>query len=451
MRAIVVGAGEVGFDVAKLLAHEQHDVVVIDIDQEALEQIDDKLDVMVLCGAGTSTAILEEAGIRQAQILVAVTAVDEVNIIACMLADRMGVETTIARIRSRELSKSQSILNVADFGITITIHPEESAAAEVCRLIRRAGATDVLPLADGRLNLLGLRLDRSARVIGRKIKDVMAEHPDVHYRVMAITRGIRTIMPGGDVEFQRNDQLFVLARPKTIPPMLEIMGKSEQRIQNVMILGGTAIGAMVARELGSQKGMHIKLVEPDRERAEDLADELDNVLVINGETTDIDLLITEGLSDMDAFVAVTDDQESNLVTCLLAKHLQIRKTVALLSKAAYIPISQSIGLDAAVNKKLAVSREIKRYFRGKHVLSVATVYGMDAEILEIEAASRAPITKDVLMNLKLPPGILLGAVMHGKHVDIVTGATQIDSGHRAYVFVQPDLVDEVERLFKSPD
>ncbi len=450
MRAIVVGAGEVGFDVAKLLAHEQHDVVVIDVDQEALAEIDDKLDVMVLCGTGTSTAILEEAGIRQAQILVAVTAVDEVNIIACMLADRMGVETTIARIRSSELSKSQSVLNVNDFGITVAIHPEESAAAEVCRLIRRAGATDVLPLADGQLNLLGLRLDRSAPVIGRTIRDVMAEHADVRFRVMAITRGIRTIMPGGDVAFQRNDQLFVLARPKTIPPMLEIMGKSDQRIHNVMVLGGTAIGSMVARELGSRKGMHIKLVEPDRERAEDLADSLDNVLVINGETTDIDLLITEGLSDMDAFVAVTDDQESNLVTCLLAKHLKIRKTVALLSKGAYIPISQSIGLDAAVNKKLAVSREIKRYFRGKHVLSVATVHGMDAEILEIEAAPRSPITKDVLMNLNLPVGILLGAVMHGKHVDIVTGTTQIEPGHRAYVFVQPDLVDEVERLFKSP-
>jgi len=450
MRAIVVGAGEVGFDVAKLLAHAKHDVVVIDVDQEALENVDDKLDVMVLCGTGTSTAVLERAGIGQAQILVAVTAVDEVNIIACMLADRLGVETTVARVRSGELSQSHSVLNVADFGITVAIHPEESAAAEVCRLIRRAGATDVLPLADGRMNLLGLRLDRSAPVIGRKIKDIMAEHPDTQFSVMAITRGIRTILPGGDAEFQRNDQLFLLVRPKTIPPMLEIMGKSNQRIHDVMILGGTAIGAMVARELASQKGMHIKLVEPDRERAEDLADALDNVLVINGEPTDIDLLITEGLSDMDAFVAVTDDQESNLVTCLLAKHLQIQKTVALLSKRAYIPISQSIGLDAAVNKKLAVSREIKRYFRGKHVLSVATVHGMDAEILEIEAARHSPITKDVLMNLNLPAGILLGAVMHGKHVDIATGTTQIEAGHSAYVFVQPDLVDEAERLFGSP-
>jgi len=449
MRAIVIGAGEVGFDVAKLLAKANHDVVVIDIDGDALSRTAEKLDVMVLEGSGTSTKLLEEAGIEDAKILVAVTAVDEVNIIACMLADRLGVETTVARIRSTELSKTHSAITVSDFGIKVAIHPEESAAAEVCRLVRRASATDVLPLADGRLHLLGLRLDRNSPVVGRKVKDVMAEHPDLQFRVMAITRGIRTILPRGDEEFGRNDQLFLIARPKSIPPILAVMGKSDQKIHDVMVLGGTDIGAMVARELSEDKNIHVKLVEPDRERAEDLAEALSRVLVIQGEPTDIDLLVTEGLSDMDAFVAVTDDEESNLVTCLLAKHLQIRKTVALLSKPAYIPISQSIGLDAAVNKKLAVSREIMRYLRPKHVLSIATVHGMDAEILEMEAAPRSPITGDSLMNLDLPDGILLAAVVHGKHVDIATGSTEVEPGQRAYVFVLSHLIDEAERLFRS--
>lgn len=449
MRAIVIGAGEVGFDVAKLLAKANHDVVVIDVDGDALSRTAEKLDVMVLEGSGTSTKLLEEAGIEDAKILVAVTAVDEVNIIACMLADRLGVETTVARIRSTELSKTHSAITVSDFGIKVAIHPEESAAAEVCRLVRRASATDVLPLADGRLHLLGLRLDRNSPVVGRKIKDVMAEHPDLQFRVMAITRGIRTILPRGDEEFGRSDQLFLIARPKSIPPILAVMGKSEQKIHDVMVLGGTDIGAMVARELSEDKNIHVKLVEPDRERAEDLAEALSRVLVIQGEPTDIDLLVTEGLSDMDAFVAVTDDEESNLVTCLLAKHLQIRKTVALLSKPAYIPISQSIGLDAAVNKKLAVSREIMRYLRPKHVLSIATVHGMDAEILEMEAAPRSPITCDSLMNLDLPDGILLAAVVHGKHVDIATGSTEVEPGQRAYVFVLSHLIDEAERLFRS--
>jgi trk system potassium uptake protein TrkA len=248
--------------------------------------------------------------------------------------------------------------------------------------------------------------------------------------------------------FQKNDQLFFLTLPKYIPPLLQVLGKSDQRINDVMILGGTAVGAMIARELSSQKNSHIKLVEPNRTRAEELANQLQKVLVINGETTDIDLLITEGLSDMDAFVAVTEDEESNLVTCLLAKHLKIRKTVALLSKGAYIPISQSIGLDAAVNKKLAVSREIMRYLRGKHVLSVATVHGMDAEILEIEAEPRSPITRDELMNLELAKGIIIGAVMSGNRIEIAAGSTKITAGDRAFVIVLPNLVEKAESLFK---
>ena len=215
-----------------------------------------------------------------------------------------------------------------------------------------------------------------------------------------------------------------------------------------MILGGSEIGAKVAFQLSQEKHKSIKLIVSDRQRAEELAELLGSVLVIHGEHTDIDLLVTEGLSDMDAFVAVTNDEESNLVTCLLAKHLQVRKTVGLLSKGAYIPISQSIGLDAAVNKKLAVSREIMRFLRGKHVKSVASVHGLDAEILEIEANQNAAITQDMLMNVSMPRGVLIAALIRGKNVEIATGLTQIEAGDRVYVFVLPESISKAERLFE---
>ena len=447
MRAIVIGAGVVGYDVAKLLSQAEHDVVVVDFDPEALAQVGEKLDVMTVCGNGTSTSVLEEAGIRDSSILIAVTAIDEVNIIACMLADRLGVETTIARIRSDELSNTKTVLNASDFGINLVIHPEESAAEEIIRLIRRAGATDVVMLANDRLHLVGLRLDPDSPVIGRSLRDVVSEKTDVRFRVMAISRGIRTILPTGDERFQKNDQIFVLSRPKSIPPILELFGKSDRRISNIMILGGTDIGAKVAFQLSQEKGKRVKLIESNRARAEELAELLSDVLVIHGDDTDIDLLITEGLSEMDAFIAVTDDEESNLVTCLLAKHLTVRKTVALLSKGAYIPISQSIGLDAAVNKKLSVSREIMRFLRGKHVKSVATVHGMDAEILEIEAMPRSYITKDILMNLTMPKGILLAAVSKGNDIEIATGLTEIEPGDRAFLFVLPGMIAKAEGMF----
>ena len=212
MRAIVVGAGVVGFDVAKLLSQAEHDVVVIDYDPEALSHINDKLDVMTVCGNGTSTSILEEAGIRDARILIAVTAIDEVNIIACMLADRLGVETTIARVRSDELSNTKAVLNASDFGIDLVIHPEESAAEEIVRLIRRASATDIVMIAGDRLHLVGLRLDPDSPVLGKSLRDVVSGGGNSSFRVMAITRGIRTILPNGDERFRKNDQVFVFCR-----------------------------------------------------------------------------------------------------------------------------------------------------------------------------------------------------------------------------------------------
>lgn len=447
MRVIVVGSGEVGFDVARMLSFDQHDVVVIDNDSDAVRQVREKLDVMTVTGNGTSADVLEEAGVRKADMLIAVTAVDEVNIIACMLADRLGVQTTVARVRSDELTRTRSVLKTSDFGIDLVIHPEESAAAEVVRLVRRASATDMLNIADGRLQLMGIRLDPNSPVVGKSLRELAIEHAHVKFRIMGITRGVRTILPGGNETLQKADQVFVLSRPKYMGYVAQMMGKAEKRAHHVMILGGTQVGAKVAMQLAREKNKQVKLVEPNRSRAEELAEDLKDVLVIHGDATDIDLLVLEGLGEMDAFVAVTDDEESNLVTCLMAKHLGVAKTVGLLSKGAYIPISQSIGLDAAVSKKLAVSREILRYLRGKHVLSVATIHGLDAEIIEIEAKKRASVTKKPLKNLGLPKGMLIGAVMHEDEIDVATGDTQIDPGDRAIVFAMPHLVDDIERKF----
>ncbi len=449
MKVVVVGAGEVGFEVSRLLEMEQHDVVVVDLNPERLAHVQAKLDVMTLQGNGTSAAVLGEAGIRDADLMIAVTAIDEVNIIACMMADRLGVETTVARVRSNALTGTETVLTASDLGIDIVIHPEESAAAEVTRLIRRAGATDVLTFADGRLDLVGIRLDARSPILGRPLYEIAAGVPSIPFRIMAIVRGMRTILPGGREMLQKNDQVFVLAQPRHMPPLIKLMGKNENRLQKIMILGGSPVGAKVAFQLSSEKGKRVKLIEPRSDVAEKLAELLPDVLVIRGSATDIDLLALEGLGEMDAFVAVTDDEESNLVTCLLAKHLGVQKTVALLSKGAYIPFSQTIGLDAAVSTKLAVSREIMRFLRGKHVLSVATVAGMDAEILEMVAAPRAPITRGPLREVALPKGLLIGAVMFEKKLEIATGETCVNAGDRAIIFVLPGHVETAERLFSG--
>ena len=443
----MIGAGDVGHYVAQMLALEEHDVVVVDHDKEALRRVGEKMDVMTVKGSGTSTLVLEEAGAHRADMLIAVSQFDEVNIIACMLADRLGTPTTVARIRSNAITGTGSLLDASDFGIDLVIHPEESTANEVVQLVRRASATDLLHFADGRLQLMGLRLDADSPVVGKTLREVAIEHAKVRFRVMGISRGMRTILPGGEETLQAADQVFVLALPKYMGYLSTMMGKPEKHAHDIMILGGTHVGFCVAARLGSEKNKRVKLVESDRNRAEALANQLDDVLVIHGEASDIDLLVQEGLGEMDAFVAVTRDQESNLVTCLMAKHLGVAKTVALLSRGAYIPISQSIGLDAAVSKKLAVSREIQRFLRGKHVQSVATIHGLDAEIIEIEAKPRAPISKKPLKDLRLSRGVLIGAVLSKGEVSVATGDTHIQPDDRAIVFVVPHLVREIERAF----
>lgn len=449
MRVVVIGAGEVGQDITRILSQDQHDVSVVDTNPDVLQIIRERFDVLTIQGNGTSAMVLEEAGIQQADMVIAVTAIDEVNIIACMMADRLGVNTTVARTRSDEITRAHSLLKAKDFGIDLVIHPEESAASEVARLIRRASATDVLTFADGRLHMIGIRLDDDAPVIGKSLREVVQEHPEITFRIKAIARGIRTLLPRGEERLQAGDQIFALTRPKYVTPLTHVMGKEDTHIQQVMISGGTRVGAGVAQRLSTHSDARIKLVEPDPEVAADLACDLPDVLVLNCDPTDIDTLVMEGLGEMDAFVAVTNDEESNLVTCLMAKHLGVYKTVGLLSKAAYIPISTAIGLDVAVSKKLAVSREVLRFLRGKHVLSVATVHGLDAEILEIEAAPRSSIVKKPLMKQDLPKGILIGAVQHGDDVEIATGTTHIEPGDHAIIFVMPDHVQDAERLFAS--
>ena len=455
MRAIVVGAGDVGYDVARLLSLQRHDVTVVDTDPKKVEHIRETLDVLAVLGSGTSAATLREARIQDADLMVAVTDIDEVNIIASMLAERVGKSpadtVTIARVRSDEFSGDGAVLTLGDFGIDHIIHPEQSTANEVVSLLRRAAATDIVDFCQDRVQLVGIRIERDSPLSGTTMIE-LSQMSSLPFRIMGISRGVRTIVPSGVSTVQGGDQVFVLVETGKVSQVAKVLGKEVGRLRHVMILGGTNVGARVAAGLAGRTrregGMEVKLVEKERARAEYLAATLEGVLVIHGDPADIDLLVREGLAETDAIVAVTEDEESNLVSCLMAKHLEVRKTVALLSKSAYIPISQSIGLDAAVSQKLAVSREVLRFLRGSHVRSVATVHGLDAEILELVADPGAPITRKPLAKLKLPKGILLGAVV-GTRVEIATGTTQVEPGQRCVVFATPERVGDVEPLFSA--
>jgi trk system potassium uptake protein len=449
MRIIVIGAGDVGYDIARLLSAEVHDVTIIDQDAGRLQGVQDRLDVRTVQGSGTAADVLAGAGAAKADLLIAVTAVDEVNLIACMLADRMGTRTTIARVRSSEFTRMKSVLQPKDFGIGHVIHPEESAAGEIVRLVRRASATDVQPFAGGRAQLLGLRITASSPVVNLTLQEITSRIPHGHFRVVGIVRGMRTILPKGGETLRKGDHIFILGFSEEMQKIVAGFVAEDHRLIDIMILGGGRVGSRVALHLSREKNRRIKVIEASRPRAEKLAEMLGNALVIHGDPTDVDLLTVEGIGEMDAVLAVTDDEESNLVMCLLAKHLGVKKTVALLSKPAYVPIGERIGLDAAVNVKQSVAREVLRFLRGENVMSVATVHGLDAEALEMTVPADSPLVGQRLMDVPLPDGILFGLIASASHLEVARGDSIIRAGDDVTAFVLPRRLADLRRLMQG--
>lgn len=449
MKIIIIGAGEIGYELASLLSKENHDVIVLDRDKEALTKVTENLDVLCFEGNATSAEDLVEAGMKDADILIAVTSIDEVNMIASMMSKRLGVELVIARVRSEELSHPNAPLKSTDLGIDVLIHPERSAALEIIRLIKRASASDLINLADGRMQLIGLRIGKQSPLVGQSLTEYAEAFPNLTFRVVAIWRKDLTIIPNGSTKVQAYDQLFIISKTSAIPEVIETTGKPDIELNRVMIAGGTPIGAIIARILSQEeKKWNIKLIEPDEDIAIELAQELKDVLVLNGNPTDPDLLATEGITDTDAFISVTDDEESNIISCLMAKHLKVKKTVALVSKSDYIPLSQTIGLDAAINKKSAASNEIHRHVREGRVISVTSLQGIKAEVIELQATENSKVVQKPIHKTRFPDGCVIGGILRNGSATIATGQSHIQPNDRVIIFCLPEAIDKITSLFK---
>ncbi len=431
-----------------MLSEEKHDVTVLDHDTDTLQKVNEHCDVLTIEGEGTSIKDLLSAGADTADLIVAATDVDEVNMVIAMITKRLGNPRVIARIRNEELCSSDSPLSPSDMGIDVLIHPEEHVAREIVRLIKRAAASELVSLANDRLQLIAIRLDETTTLINKTLQEYDQSLRQPPFRVVAILRGGRTIIPDGSSTFKINDHIFIIARTEDVPQVIASTGRKERAIRHIMIAGGTSTGNRVTNLLSrDESDWRIKLIEPDQEKSLRLASRFRNVLVLHGEPTDPDLLVTEGIASTDAFISVTQDEESNIISCLLAKHLGVNKTVALVSKAEYIPMSQTIGLDAAVNKKLSVTNEIHRQIRHGRVISNYSPYGTDAEIVELQVSEKSRAAGKKVEALKLPPKTLIGAIIKGDQTTIATGKTEIHGGDHVIVFCFPDSLDRVTGYF----
>ena len=446
MRVIIVGAGEVGYHLAERLSQENQDVVIVEADPEGAERASELLDVMTVVGNGASIPVLEKAGIRGARILMAVTSQDEVNLISCLAATRLGVDYTIARVSNPDYYAAGSVLSRERLGIDLMINPEREAAMEAFQLLQSAAATDVAIFAGGKVQLVGLVVRDGAPVAGKSVARLAAELKEFHFILVAIVRDGETTIPDGSSRIESGDHIYVLSPSSEVASIPPLAGYEPFHLKRVMIAGGSAEGLYLA-EMLEEHGIECTILDNDRRRCLELSEALPKSLVLHGDATDTELLEMEGVSGLDGYVAATGHDETNLLSGLVAKSIGARKVVSLIEKFDYLPLVAKVGLDAAVSPRMSAVNAILRYVRRGRVMTVATLKGSEAEAIEFKVVRESPIANKLISELPFPPGGIIGTIIRGETILMPRGDTVVLPGDEVIVFALPEALPEIEKFF----
>ena len=447
MLIVVIGAGEVGFNVAARLAREFKDIVVIDKDQEKLERVSELIDVRTICGSGSSISVLRSAEIERADILIAATDSDEVNMVSCLVAGLQSrVPKKIARIRDPEYANNSRLMGPERLGIDLVVNTNREVVENIVRVLEVPWAKDVVDLADGRIRLASFVVDGSHLMTGRRLEDLRRSLPDPHLVVAALIRGERAIIPRGEDKIEPNDLVYLLGTREAIGRVFHNPNTLESRpTRRAMIFGGSSMALEVAKGLEA-KDVQVSIVDPSEERCEFLASQLDGATVLKGDFTSTDLMREEGVDRADVFMALTGEDEKNIILCLLAKRLGCRRVLALANRLQYVSLAYQGGVDVVVSPSVIAINKILQFVRRGRVANVVTLPEGQAEIIEVEALETSDLVSSPIKDLRLPRGILVGAVTRGQEVIIPTGDTRIDPGDKVAMVVSSDSLKLLERV-----
>ncbi len=437
--------GAIGMHMTKMLSDGNHEIVVIDKKEEMLQEVSAHYDVMTIHGSATSFADLKEAGIKRADLFVSLTHTVEINITACMLAKQLGAKKTIARIDNPEYLLPLNKSSFYNMGIDSLIYPEKLAAREIVNLLNETGTSEVFNFYGGKLSLFVIKLEEDAPIIGKKLRDVSVNNKDLVFRAVALTRNNETLIPGPDAVFQDGDLVYVITNQKGVSEMMEYSGTKRLSSNKIMILGGSQMGVRAAQIL--ERNASIKIVEIQRDKSQHLAGLLSNTLVIHGDGRDIQILKEEGLSLMDIFVAVTGDDELNILSCIQAKRMGVKKVIAAVENTNYLNLAENMGIDAIINKKLIAASYILRFTMTAEVPSFLCLTGSDAEVLEFVVKAESRITKGPLRELDFPKDAIIGGVIRDSSSFIATGETIIKPNDRVVVFALPTALQKIDKFF----
>jgi len=453
---LVLGLGGVGHYLTQRLAHDGHAVTAVEKDRRLIRDVEGSVDARLIQGDALLARCWKEAGASGMDYLIAVTDNDAVNMLASLIADRSGIQRKIARIRSLDLGAQGSMLSPEDMRIDLVIHPEELTAQEIVRLIKLRAGNVVIDIGQGQMRVMATRIHESSPLAHKVVKEISNTYRDFRFRIVSMARGIKTIIPDGDEEVLPNDQLFMLARGDDMPRLMKLGGVELERHHRVMILGGGLVGSRVAQLL--EGSFEVKLLEQNELRAEELSDQLEHVEVLHGDGSDADTLTQAGLLEMDTLITATRNNETNIMSCLLAKHLmgdagggahgRHSKTIALVNKEEYLVLAGTMGADIALDKKVLAANEILKYIRRGKLLSVAHLHGFDAEVLEIIADEGAPITRAPLRRQRdLRGRVVIGGVRQEERWRIAVGSTHIQPGDRVIAICRSRDLRMLQEMF----
>ena len=446
MKIVIAGAGDIGFHLAKLLSIEQKNIVLIDTNSEVLDHAQSYLDVQVVRGDSGSVNTLKAAGAGECDLFLGVTTSEKTNLVSAILAKKMGANQVIARVSNTEYLRQETRDLFHQLGIDSLISPQSLAAQEIERLVKQSSLTDHFEFEEGKAALFGITLDNLSPAVNRSIEEITQSYQGLHCTPIAILRGQNTILPRGNTVLQRNDHLYFITERKKVNEVLDLFGKRIKPASRIMILGGTEVDIRTASLLENE--YHVTIVEENKNVCKDLVDQLRGSLVIKGDPGNIELLREEGLEQMDVFIAVTPNSETNIITSLMAKECGIPKTIALVENADYTHISQNIGVDTIINKKLIAANNIFRYVRQGKIEAITSLHGVNAEIIEFVVQKNNRLTKSTLRELHFPKNALIAGVIRDNRNLVPNGDFQLQLDDKAIVFAMPEAIPAVEKMFR---
>ena len=445
MKIIIVGAGQVGFNIASRLAYENKDVVVVDTDPVAIGNVSEKIDVDAIVGSGSSPAVLAEAGIKEADILLAVTDSDETNLVACLMADILSSTTKkLARIRKRDYDEFHHIFQDAAPHIDTIINPEIEVVKTIEQFMSVPGAVDVGEFADGRLKFVGIYMEKDARLAGIRLSE-LSDKIGTRLLVAAMVRDGETIIPKGDDRLYPGDLLYLISEESGLENILKAFDKHMEPVKRAMIVGGGRIGLRLAKAL-EQKSIYTKLIEKSPERCLQIAEQVNKVLVVQGDGSGQSLLQEENVQDMDVVITLTDDEETNILISLLAKGMGARKTITKLSKFGYFSLMSTIGLEQVVSSRLSAVNTILQHIRRGKVLSSRTLLYEQAEVLEAVALETSDIVGKPLRRTSMPAGALVIGIIRDDKIEIPSGDSIIKPNDRIIIFAKRQVISKIEKI-----